>query len=131
MRSESGIGPGDGKALSSYLCSRAKSRKHTSIRAFAELLSQDLGRGAAAGASAELGQEALLASLSHGVERLGELVNDLIDLGRGAEAQPLAIAPLDVRGTLRSAELVLRPAVMLRGQSLALELPERPLSALA
>jgi signal transduction histidine kinase len=103
----------------------------TSIRAFAELLTQGLGRGAPRSAGAEAGQEALLASLSHGVERLGELVNDLIDLGRGAEAQRLAIAPLDVRGALRSAESVLRPAVMLRGQSLALELPERPLSALA
>ena len=65
------------------------------------------------------------------MERLGELVNDLIDLGRGAEAQPLRVAPLDVRSALRSAESVLRPAVMLRGQSLALELPERPLTALA
>jgi signal transduction histidine kinase len=103
----------------------------TSIRAFAELLGQGLGPAASGGASAGGSQEALLASLSHGVERLGELVNDLIDLGRGAEGQPLVIAPLDVRGALRSAELVLRPAVMLRGQSLALELPEGPLAALA
>ncbi len=73
----------------------------------------------------------LLDSLSHGVERLGELVNDLIDLGRGSEAQSVSLAPLDVREALRGAESVLRPAVMLRDQSLALELPERPLLALA
>ncbi|MEX1022859.1 MAG: HAMP domain-containing sensor histidine kinase [Dehalococcoidia bacterium] len=90
----------------------------TSIQAFADLL--QMGEG-------EMDETAgtLVSSLGHGVMRLSSLVNDLIDLGRSGDAG-YALQPreVDVAEVVRSAEATLRPALMLREQSVALELPD-------
>jgi signal transduction histidine kinase len=70
--------------------------------------------------------EGLVASLVHGVERLNALVTDLIDLGRAGGADyPVKLEEIDVGHVLHSAEAMLRPAFMLREQSVSVEVPER------
>ncbi len=97
----------------------------TSIQAFAELLLLDRG-------SMDAGAESLVTSLTLGVGRLNSLVADLIDLGRaGRQAHEVHTTELDVVELLRSADAVLRPAFLLREQSLVLEVPEHPLHAVA
>ena len=93
----------------------------TSIQTFAELLARE--HGTLDGAS-----ELLLSSLSRGVKRLGEFVDDLLELGRVEETEVrLELIEVDVGETLRSAEAMLRPSFMEREQTLSLELPAEPL----
>ncbi len=94
----------------------------TSIQAFADLLQMG---------EAEMDPTArdLVSSLGHGVQRLSAMVTDLIDLGRSGDAgyavQSIAV---DLGAIVRGAEEGLRPALVLRGQAVALELPsEGPL----
>ena len=95
----------------------------TSIQASADLLSER--RSSLADDSPHL-----LDSLTRGVERLGSLVDDLLQLGRieqgGVRVQ---LAAVDVGEALHAAEAILRPAFMQREQSLRMELPDEPLMA--
>lgn len=89
----------------------------TSIQAFVDLL--QMGQG-------EMDETAgaLVTSLGQGVMRLSSLVNDLIDLGRAGHAQYAAQrVEVDLGAVVRSAEATLRPALMLREQSVELDLP--------
>jgi signal transduction histidine kinase len=100
----------------------------TSIRAFAELLTEQRttrGRGRTRATDEE--EEQLFASLARGVDRLSDLVEDLLRLGRAEEVpEDVEIGPLDARAALESAAAVTRPAIMQRAQSLSLDLPEEP-----
>ena len=106
----------------------------TSIRAFAELLTEQRathtrGRGRANNRADD--EDQLFDSLARGVDRLSELVEDLLRLGRSEEVtEDLEITPLDAAAALEAAAVIIRPAVMLRGQTLSLELPSTPLPAL-
>ncbi|MCK9486373.1 MAG: HAMP domain-containing histidine kinase [Dehalococcoidia bacterium] len=89
----------------------------TSIQAFADLL--QMGQG-------EMDETAgqLVTSLGQGVMRLSSLVNDLIDLGRAGQASyAFQRDEVDLGAVVRSAEATLRPALMLREQSVELDLP--------
>jgi signal transduction histidine kinase len=97
----------------------------TSIQAFTELL--QLGRPAM-----DETADQLVTSLSHGVDRLHSLMTDLIDLGRaGGFEYKVDLEEVDIADLLRRASEVLRPAILLREQTLHFELPEEPLVALA
>ncbi len=98
----------------------------TSIHAFADLITAE-GADDAAGGHGEL-----MTSLTRGVDWLTSLINDLLELGRpDADILRFDPAPVDVCEALRVAETVLRPAFMLREQSLRLELPEHAVYATA
>ncbi|MGE3961669.1 MAG: sensor histidine kinase [Dehalococcoidia bacterium] len=91
----------------------------TSIQAFADLLQMG---------EAEMDDTArdLVASLGHGVQRLSSMVTNLIDLGRSGEAgYAVQETAVDLGEMVRGAEAALRPAMVLRGQEVILELPER------
>jgi len=101
----------------------------SSIRAFVDLLTID---GVAVAGAPGGPRSELVGSLTRGVERLSQLINDLLDVGEVHDSA-LRVTPalIDVGETLRLAETVLRPAFMLREQSLSLELPETPMYAVA
>lgn len=91
----------------------------TAIQAFADLLQ-------AGQSDMDETARALVTSLGQGVQRLSSLINDLIDLGRSGETGYAPRSePVDLGMAVRTAEATLRPAIMLREQSLALDLPER------
>ena len=93
----------------------------TSIQTFAELLAREQQ-------TFDGSSELLLSSLTRGVDRLGEFVEDLLALGRVEETEVrLELRQLDAAATLRAAEEMLRPAFMEREQRLTLDLPEAPL----
>ncbi len=97
----------------------------TSIQSFADLL--QMGQG-------EMDETAsqLVASLGQGVMRLSSLVNDLIDLGRAGHAgYAVQRVEVDLGAVVRSAEATLRPALLLREQSVELDLPAEGPVALA
>ena len=95
----------------------------TSIQAFAELLVER-------GRSGEDDVEGLVASLARGVDRLGTIVDDLLQLGRVEQPDVrVEIVPVDVAEAVRTAEAILRPSFMQRGQSLTMTLPNGPLWA--
>lgn len=97
----------------------------TSIQAFADLL--QMGQG-------EMDETAgqLVTSLGQGVMRLSSLVNDLIDLGRAGHAgYRIERVEVDLGAIVRSAEQTLRPALMLREQSVELDLPSEGPVAIA
>jgi signal transduction histidine kinase len=95
-----------------------------SIAALAELI--------ATGGTAPNDDSTWLISLAHGVERLDQLINDLMGLGgipdTGLRATPVLI---DVNEAIRVAAAVLRPALKLATQSLTLDLPDAPVIAFA
>ena len=93
----------------------------TSIQAFADLLSER-----------PVPEPQLVESLASGVERLGTLVDDLLELGRSEQrSERLELVALDVLAVLRRAEAILRPAFVERGQSLTMELLPPPVLARA
>ena len=97
----------------------------TSIQAFAEILSVNP-------ANLEPGGAELIESLSQAVDRLRSLVDELIELGRGAVVDERAeLRPLDIGDLLSSAVSVMRPAVVNREQQLTVDLPPTPLLASA
>ena len=103
----------------------------TSIRAFAELLTEQRASRTRGRRGRPDDEEQLFTSLSRGVERLSELVEDLLRLGRAEEVvEDIEIGPLDARTALETAASIIRPAVMLRGQALHLHVPEEPVGAL-
>ena len=82
-----------------------------SIQAFADLLRMD-------GTSLDAPADDLVSSLTFGVDRLNRLVTDLIDLGRsGGQEFEVHIGEVDVVEALRAAESLMRPAFLLRGQT--------------
>jgi signal transduction histidine kinase len=90
----------------------------TSIQAFAELLQlQPVAMDDTA--------EQLVSSLEHGVRRLNQLVNDLLDLGRG-EAVGFSVTPevIELPPLFAEIELLLSPAYLLREQLLTFEIGE-------
>ena len=90
----------------------------TSIQAFAELLQlQPVAMDDTA--------EQLVSSLEHGVQRLNQLVNDLLDLGRG-EAVGFSVTPevIELPPLFAEIELLLSPAYLLREQLLTFEIGE-------
>lgn len=90
----------------------------TSIQSFADLL--QMGQ-------ADMDETArdLVASLGQGVQRLSVMVTNLIDLGRSGETgYALQSVAVDLGQVARSAEAAIRPALVLRGQTLELGLPE-------
>ena len=90
----------------------------TSIQAFADLLQ-------AGQAEMDEVAQSLVSSLGQGVQRLSSLVNDLIDLGRSGQSRyETASVPVDLSAVVRMAESTLRPALVLRQQSLSMALPE-------
>ena len=96
-----------------------------SIQAFADLLRVD-------NESMDSGADELVASLTYGVDRLNHLVTDLIDLGRsGGQEFEVRMADVDVLDALCKAEGLMRPALMLREQTVVGDVPEAPLHALA
>ena len=91
----------------------------TSIQAFTDLLSER-----------PVPAPQLVDSLARGVERLGTLVDDLLELGRSEErSERVELVALDVLAVLRRAEAILRPAFVQREQSLTMELPALPVLA--
>ena len=89
----------------------------TSIQAFAELLSERRR-------SPEGDPPNLVDSLTRGVERLGSLVDDLLQLGRIEQGEVrVELAAVDVAEALHAAEAILRPAFMQREQSVAWSCP--------
>lgn len=95
----------------------------TSIGAFADLL--EMNREAMDDSARQL-----VSSLSSGVERLNVLVRDLIDLGRSGDSDyPLAMNLAPVNGVIERAASIMRPAAILRGQEITLDLPGEPLEA--
>ena len=87
----------------------------TSIQAFADLLQlQPMAMDETA--------EQLVNSLNQGVQRLNLLVNDLLDLGQ-SEVAGFAISPaaVELSQLFSSIETLLRPAILLREQSLTIE----------
>ena len=93
----------------------------TSIQTFAELLAREQG-------TFDGSSQLLLSSLTRGVDRLGELVEDLLELGRVEETEVrLELRTIDAAATLRASEEMLRPPFMEREQRLTLDLPEEPL----
>ncbi|MEZ4502565.1 MAG: HAMP domain-containing sensor histidine kinase [Dehalococcoidia bacterium] len=96
----------------------------TSIRAFAELLSEQ--RRPTRGRRRPSDDE-LLQSLARGVDRLSELVEDLLGLGRMEEVHDVVeVGPVELRAVLHDVETILRPAFAQAEQELHLELPEEP-----
>ncbi|MSP22163.1 MAG: hypothetical protein EXR66_03990 [Dehalococcoidia bacterium] len=96
----------------------------TSVRAFAELLAEQRASHTRGRRGRAEDEEQLFTSLSRGVERLSELVEDILRLGRAEEVvEDIEIGPIDARAAMETAAAIIRPAVMLRGQSLRLDLP--------
>ena len=96
----------------------------SSIAALAELVAKE-------GATPN-GDSTWLTSLAHGVERLDQLITDLMGLDRIPDTDLRATPTLmDVNEAVRVAAAVLRPALKLAGQSLTLELPDAPVFAFA
>ena len=96
-----------------------------SIQAFADLLRLD-------NESMDSGADELVSSLTYGVARLNRLVTDLIDLGRsGGQEFEIRLEVVDARQALQSAEETLRPAFLLREQTVTMDVPEGPLMAVA
>ncbi|MFN8639182.1 MAG: ATP-binding protein [Dehalococcoidia bacterium] len=98
----------------------------TSIRAFAELLTEERAsrRGRRDGSDEEA---ELLASLSRGVDRLSDLVEDLLQLGRSEEVETrVELAPVDAGAALRAAESIIKPSFLRRHQPRLMQLPARP-----
>ncbi len=97
----------------------------TSIQTFAELLAHEQQ-------TFDGSSELLLSALTRGVDRLGEFVEDLLELGRVEETEVhLELRTVDAAATLRASEEMLRPAFMEREQRLTLDLPEEPLEVRA
>lgn len=99
----------------------------TSIRAFSELLIEErvLRRGRRAAPSPE--EEELLNSLARGVDRLSDLVEDLLQLGRSEEIEAhVELTAIDASVPLRAAESIIRPSFMRRAQTLQTALPTEP-----
>ena len=93
----------------------------TSIQTFAELLAREQR-------TFDGSSQLLLSALTRGVDRLGEFVEDLLELGRVEETEVrLEVRAIDAAATLRASEEMLRPAFMEREQRLTLDLPEEPL----
>ena len=90
----------------------------TSIQAFADLLQLQP-------APMDETAEQLVTSLNQGVQRLNMLVNDLLDLGQ-SEAAGFTVnpAPVELPPLLAEVETLLRPAFLLREQSLSMEIGE-------
>ncbi|MGE3855319.1 MAG: ATP-binding protein [Dehalococcoidia bacterium] len=96
-----------------------------SIQAFADLLRMD-------SESMDSGADELVASLTYGVERLNRLVTDLIDLGRsGGQEFEVRLAEVDAVQALDNAESLMRPALMLREQTVTGDVPATPLYVVA
>lgn len=96
-----------------------------SIQAFADLLRMDAER-------LDSGADELIGSLTSGVDRLHRLVTDLIDLGRsGGQEFEVRLGEVDVVQTLDSVEALMRPALMLREQTVTGEVPPGPLMVVA
>ena len=96
-----------------------------SIQAFADLLRMDND-------SMDSAADDLVSALSFGVDRLNRLVTDLIDLGRsGGQEFEVHIGDIDVRDALEAAESLLRPAFLIREQTVTSELPETAVRAIA
>ncbi len=96
-----------------------------SIQAFADLLRID-------NESMDSGADELVASLTFSVERLNRLVTDLIDLGRsGGQEFEVRLGEVDAVEALRNAEALMRPALMLREQTVIGDVPEAPLYVVA
>lgn len=90
----------------------------TSIQAFADLL--QMGE-----ADMDDTARSLVSSLGHGVQRLTGMVTNLIDLGRsGDTGYAIQSVAVDLGEVVRNAEATLRPAIVLRHQTVELELPE-------
>ena len=90
----------------------------TSIQAFSDLLQlQPMAMDETA--------EQLVDSLNQGVQRLNFLVDDLLDLGQ-SESTGFTVTPtlVDLPALFGSAETLLRPAYLLRQQSLSIEIGE-------
>lgn len=99
----------------------------SSIAVFADLL-QEEPEVANAGTGALL----LVDSLASGVERLGALVNELLDLGRVEEADlSVQLTGIDLGRAVQAAELLLRPAFLGRQQAVGIDAPSRGLLVLA
>ena len=96
-----------------------------SIQAFADLLRMDRG-------PMDSAADELISSLTFGVERLNRLVTDLIDLGRsGGQELEVNVTEMDAVQSLRIAESLMRPALLLREQTVLNDLPDQPLMAIA
>ena len=96
-----------------------------SIQAFADLLRMDRG-------SMDSAADELVSSLTFGVDRLNRLVTDLIDLGRsGGQELEVNVTEMDAVQSLRMAESLMRPALLLREQTVLADLPAEPLMAIA
>lgn len=94
----------------------------TSIQAFAGLLTEDR-RSQDDGTTSRLAD-----SLAHGVDRLGALVDDLLELGRVEDGEVrIEMGTVDVAEPIHAAESMLRAALMDRDQSLSTELPAQQL----
>lgn len=90
----------------------------TSIQAFADLL--QMGE-----ADMDDTARSLVSSLGHGVQRLSSMVTNLIDLGRSGDAgYAIQSVAVDLGEVVRNAEATLRPAIVLRRQTVTLEVPE-------
>ena len=97
----------------------------TSIQAFAGLLTRER-------APEGLDTRSLAGSLSRGVDRLGTLVDDLLELGRSQQAMDrVDLGAVDVAGALRLAEELLRPAFVQQQQAVTIEAAAEPLLATA
>lgn len=98
----------------------------TSIRAFAELLTEE--RASKRGRRVQPPEEEeLLQSLSRGVDRLSDLVEDLLQLGQSEEvAERTDLTTIDATAQLRAAESIIRPSFMRRQQALQMVVPAQP-----
>lgn len=96
-----------------------------SIQAFADLLRLDAE-------SMDSGADELIGSLTSGVDRLHRLVTDLIDLGRsGGQEFEVRLGEVDVVQTLDNVEALMRPALMMREQTVTGDVPAAPLMVIA
>lgn len=98
----------------------------TSIRAFAELLAEERGRARRGRRTDD--EAELLHSLTRAADRLNELVDDLLRLGRMEEIEETVdLEAVDLVASLQLAESILRPAFMQREQELTAELAQDPM----
>ncbi len=89
----------------------------TSIQAFADLLAETPGNSP--------DENDLVASLTRGVARLQDLVDDLLQLGRlETVGQDVAARAIEVGEVLRGAASMLQPSFLNRRQVLTLQLPQ-------
>lgn len=98
----------------------------TSIRAFAELLTEE--RSNRRGRRPLADEEELLASLTRGVDRLSDLVEDLLQLGQAEAVDAhVELGLVEATESMRRAESMIRPSFMRRQQSLRTLTPPEPL----